>query len=184
MTMNLPESASEPSPPHHAHPANPSLAQSDIERLRPMRFEDLDAVMAVEHTLYTHPWSRLNFADSLSAEQSGAGYRTWVMKRGEDLVGYFVLMVAVDEVYLLNLSVARPFQRQGYANLLIDMVCQLARQGRATSLLLEVRPSNVPAQALYRKRDFRQIGVRRNYYPKGDIDPDHPEDALVMKLPL
>lgn len=182
--MNLSESGSESSPAHRGHPTNPPVVQIGTERLAPMRFEDLDAVMAVERTLYTHPWSRLNFADSISAEQSGAGYSTWVMKRNDDLIGYFVLMVAVDEAHLLNLSVARPFQRQGFANLLIGMACQLARQARATGLLLEVRPSNAPAQALYSKLGFQKIGVRRNYYPKGDIDSTHPEDALVMKLTL
>lgn len=181
--MSLPDSGSEPSPPHRARaPNRDSIAQIDTERLAPMRFEDLDAVMAVERTLYTHPWSRLNFADSISAEQSGAGYSTWVMKRNDALIGYFVLLVAVDEAHLLNLSVARPFQRQGFANLLIDMACQLARQARATGLLLEVRPSNTAALALYNKLGFLQIGLRRNYYPKGDIDSHHPEDALVMRL--
>jgi len=149
------------------------------ERLAPMGGEDLDAVMAVERTLYTHPWTRVNFADSLKA-----GYSAWVMKHDDALIGYFVLMVAVDEGHLLNLSVARPFQRQGYAGALIDMACQVARQHRANCLYLEVRPSNAPAQALYRKRGFEQVGIRRGYYPQGDIDRTRPEDALVMKLPL
>lgn len=149
------------------------------EQILPMRESDLDAVAALEETLYVHPWTRRNFADSLEA-----GYLMRVLRRGAELAGYFILMIGVDEGHLLNISVARPWQRHGYGSLLIDHACELCRQRAATRLLLEVRPSNLAAQSLYRRRGFREIGVRRGYYPKGDIDRFRREDALVMALAL
>jgi len=149
------------------------------EQILPMQESDLDGVAALEQTLYVHPWTRRNFADSLEA-----GYQMHVLRRDAELCGYYILMAGVDEGHLLNISVARPWQRHGFGSLLIDHACELCRQRHATQLLLEVRPSNVTAQSLYRRRGFRQIGVRRGYYPKGDLDPFRREDALVMVLAL
>ena len=140
---------------------------------------DLDDIATLEQTLYVHPWTRGNFADSLIS-----GYPMRVLRRDGELIAYFVLMVSVDEGHLLNISVARPWQRHGYGGLLIDEACAICRARGANRLLLEVRPSNRPAQALYRRRGFLEIGVRRGYYPKGDIDHSRREDALVMGLAL
>jgi len=147
-----------------------------------MSVADLDEVAALEITLYSHPWTRTNFADSLKA-----GYAGWVLKPEESsvpLLGYCVLMHAVDELHLLNLSVSQLYQGRGYARVLIDQVRSTGREMGATCVILEVRPSNQRAVELYARSGFRQIGVRRGYYPRGDIDVTRPEDALVMQLDL
>jgi len=151
-------------------------------RILPMNVVDLDAVAQLELTLYSHPWTRTNFADSLKA-----GYAGWVLTPEESsipLLGYCVLMHAVDELHLLNLSVSQPYQGRGYGRILIDQVRATGREMRATCVILEVRPSNQRALDLYARYGFRQIGVRRGYYPRGDIDVTLPEDALVMQLDL
>ena len=152
-----------------------SAVLKDFPRLAPMREADLDEVVAVERTIYTHPWTRINFADSI---RSGYECRTWRLE-GE-LIGYFVLLAAAGEAHLLNLSVAAAHQRSGHGrNLLIEAVA-LARSLGATSLFLEVRPSNDAAQALYASHGFRKVAVRRGYYPAHAGR----EDALVLNLPL
>lgn len=140
-----------------------------------MRPEDLDAVMAIESTIYTHPWSNGNFADSLRA-----GYQCRTLWLADTLIGYFVVMVAAGEAHLLNLSVAAAHQRRGYGSLLLREAVAIARRGGARSLFLEVRPSNLGAQALYTRFGFQQIGVRRGYYPAHHGR----EDALVLALSL
>jgi hypothetical protein len=67
--------------------------------LRPMRSADFEQVLAIERTIYTHPWTLGNFRDSLQA-----GYSCWVMERDGAMVGYGVLMIGVAEAHLLNLS--------------------------------------------------------------------------------
>ncbi len=140
-----------------------------------MREPDLGAVMAVESTIYSHPWTRGNFADSLRA-----GYECFVLRSGVQLLGYFVLMVAAGEAHLLNLSIAAEHQRAGHGSRLLGEAMALARKLGARSLFLEVRPSNRGAQALYTRFGFRKVAVRRGYYPA------HPgrEDALVLTLTL
>jgi ribosomal-protein-alanine N-acetyltransferase len=143
--------------------------------LAPMREADLDEVMAVENAIYSHPWTRGNFADSLRA-----GYlcRTW--RLGEALLGYFVLMSAAGEAHLLNLSVAPGSQRRGHGAALLREAAALARRERAQHLFLEVRPSNTAAQSLYTRFGFRKVAVRRGYYPARSGR----EDALVLTLAL
>ena len=143
--------------------------------LAPMREDDLPEVMAIEDAIYSHPWTRGNFADSLVA---GYECRTWRMN--PDLLGYFVLMVAAGEAHLLNLSVAPAYQRRGHGATLLREASAIARARGARGIFLEVRPSNAGAQALYTRFGFRKVAVRRGYYPAHSGR----EDALVLSLAL
>lgn len=152
-----------------------SAVLKDVPLLGAMREEDLDEVMRIESAIYTHPWTSGNFGDSLRA---GYACRTW--RLGKALVGYFVLMVGAGEGHLLNLSIAGAYQRSGHGSTLLREAAGLGTRLGAKSLFLEVRPSNLAAQALYRRFGFRKIAVRRDYYPAHTGR----EDALVLTLPL
>jgi ribosomal-protein-alanine N-acetyltransferase len=145
-----------------------------------MRERDLEEVMAIESAIYSHPWTRGNFADSLRAGYECRVLRLRGERVGEDLIGYFVLMVAAGEAHLLNLSIAAARQRAGHGSGLLREAMALARNLGANSLFLEVRPSNRAAQALYTRFGFRKIALRRGYYPAHAGR----EDALVLTLPL
>ena len=152
-----------------------SAVLKDVPELAPMREADLDELMAIESAIYSHPWTRGNFADSM---QAGYACRTW--RLGSELVGYFVLMVAVGEAHLLNLSIAERRQRSGHGSTLLREAASLARKLGARNLFLEVRPSNLGAQALYKRFGFRKVAIRRDYYPA----QSGREDAIVLTLPL
>ena len=152
-----------------------SAVLKDVPRLAPMAERDLDEVMAIENAIYSHPWTRGNFADSLRA-----GYECRVLRLGPELVGYFILLLAAAEAHLLNLSVAAARQRAGYGSWLLAQAADAAAKLGARSLFLEVRPSNRGAQALYTRFGFRRIAVRRGYYPA----LTGREDALVLALDL
>jgi [ribosomal protein S18]-alanine N-acetyltransferase len=152
-----------------------SAVLKDAPSLLPMRESDLVEVLAIERAIYSHPWTRGNFADSLAA-----GYDCRCLRFGEELVGYFVLMIAAQEAHLLNLSIAAAHQRRGHGSGLLRDAADLARRLGARSIFLEVRPSNRGAQALYTRFGFRKIGTRRGYYPASAGR----EDALVLTLPL
>ena len=144
--------------------------------LLPMSEAWLDAVTAIEKQAYTHPWSRGNFADSVIA-----GYRACVLTRGHELLGYCVLMKGMDETHLLNITVAPSQQGQGLARLMLDeLVAWSVLQG-AQWLWLEVRVSNGRARRIYERYGFKEVGVRRNYYP---LSAFKREDAVVMSLSL
>jgi ribosomal-protein-alanine N-acetyltransferase len=151
-------------------------AQLDlIPRYRRMTVADLDAVMAIEGAIYPYPWTRGNFSDAL-----GAGYHCWMVECGREAVGYTVVMVAAGEAHLLNLSVAGAWQRRGVGRELLNYVLKLVRDNGAGIVILEVRPSNRAAIALYSAAGFAEIALRRGYYPAGSGR----EDAIVLQFEL
>jgi ribosomal-protein-alanine N-acetyltransferase len=90
-------------------------------------------------------------------------------------------MSGVDEVHLLNITVAPAYQRQGWAMVMLDALAIWARGQRAGWLWLEVRSGNLRALQIYEAHGFRRVGLRKAYYPAGH---GQREDALVMSLKL
>ncbi len=142
---------------------------------RPMRATDLPLVARLEKELYAFPWSVGNFRDSLNA-----GYDCWTACQGEAVVGYAVLMVALDEAHLLNIAVDASWQHQGIGRAFLGHMIAVARRANCGIVYLEVRPSNVAARHLYRSMGFQQIAIRPSYYPT----PAGREDALFLGLTL
>lgn len=144
-------------------------------QLRPMQMHDLDNIMQIEPTIYSYPWTRGNFSDSLSN-----GYSGWVLEQNGEMIGYSLLMMIMDEAHLLNLSVAKHRQKQGLGRYLLEHMCKIAKTHKALNMFLEVRPSNISAIALYENMGFCEMAVRRGYYPA----KDGREDAVLMGLAL
>jgi ribosomal-protein-alanine N-acetyltransferase len=143
--------------------------------LRPMREQDLDAVLAIEQRAYPFPWTRGIFRDCLHAD-----YPAWVLEQGGGIIGYGVLSIAADEAHVLNVCTVPEAQGRGHGRRLLRALLQLARGRGARRIFLEVRPSNAAAIALYRSEGFNEIGRRSRYYPAHEGR----EDALVMAMEL
>ena len=142
----------------------------------PLSEARLAAVVAIEEQAYEHPWTRGNFMDSVRA-----GYQAQLLVAGQQLLGYFVAMKGVDEVHLLNLTVAPDNQGQGWGRVMLDALAQWSRGQGAQWLWLEVRASNQRAQLIYTSHGYRKVGERKAYYPAGQ---GKREDAVVMSLKL
>lgn len=157
---------------HQSLPAAPSSL-----RLARMQLDDLPEVLTIENDVYPYPWTRGNFLDSLYSR-----YETWTLREASGaLAGYFLLMPAVDEAHLLNISVRRDLHGHGLGRLLLDKVTAIAKEKGMKSVLLEVRPSNRRALNVYQRYGFVQIGVRKGYYPAAG---NAREDAIVMRFML
>lgn len=142
-----------------------------------MRVQDVEEVVRVENDAYPFPWTRGNFLDSLANR-----YEAWLLREADGrLAGYFLLMHAVDDVHLLNITVRPDLQGQGIGRRLLEKVGTLAAAAGIDQVLLEVRPSNQHALAVYRHAGFEMIGVRKKYYPAAG---NTREDAIVMRLKL
>ncbi len=162
-----------------ALPVAPPTATLDLReaRLQPMRVGALAQVMAIENAVYPWPWSEGNIADSVRA-----GYQCLQLVGGEsELMGYYIAMQGVEEVHLLNITVAPAHLRQGWARVMLDALALWARSVQAQWLWLEVRVGNARAIRVYEQYGFRRVGQRKNYYPAGDSQR---EDAIVMSYKL
>lgn len=151
--------------------------ETDEHRLLPMTTGRLDAVMAIENEVYEFPWSRGNFVDSIAA-----GYHALLLCSGTDeVLGYCVAMRGVDELHLLNITVAATQRRRGHARRMLAELLALGGRYGLRQLWLEVRVSNAPALATYRRLGFASVGLRAGYYP---ATHGRRENAIVMTLPI
>lgn len=152
-----------------------AVARPAVVLTRPMREPDLARVMAIERGAYHFPWSEAIFRDCLQV-----GYCCWVLEGGQQVEAFGIMQVAVGEAHVLNLCVARERHGRGLGRAMLRCLLDVARDHGAESMLLEVRPSNAPALALYRSEGFRTVGTRRAYYPSSTGR----EDAFILSRTL
>jgi ribosomal-protein-alanine N-acetyltransferase len=146
-----------------------TTAYASRVRIDAMTEADVGAVVAIDSSA-THaqlaeeivrPWSRI-----------------WVAREDDGApLAFLLLWHVVDELHLLNIATRADRRRGGIGRALMETMLAYGREHDARHVFLEVRRSNAPAIALYRKLGFEQLGVRARYYPDG-------EDALEMVLRL
>jgi ribosomal-protein-alanine N-acetyltransferase len=156
--------------------AQPSEDTRNRVTLAPMTQDHLDAVMAIEQTAYSHPWTRGNFRDSLNPL-----FEAQCLGLDGELLGYFLAMRGFEEMHLLNITVAPARQGQGWGHMMLDALSLLSRHAQAQWLWLEVRQSNLRALKVYERYGFKQVSIRKDYYPAGRQQREH---AVVMSLKL
>jgi len=141
-----------------------------------MRAEDLPAVLAIEVVSFPSPWTAALFLQELDVPFS----RLILARQGGptgSLVGYAVRWIVADEVHVMNVATAPGHRRQGIATALLGEVEREAAALGMASMTLEVRRTNAAARGLYAAHGFVEVGMRRDYYGRG-------EDALIMRRRL
>ncbi|MBC3936540.1 ribosomal protein S18-alanine N-acetyltransferase [Undibacterium sp. CY7W] len=135
---------------------------------------DVDSLLPIEEHLHPHPWTRGNFTDSFTS-----GYDAFCLRDTDaNIIAYCVVMEVVDELHLLNITVASAYQGRGLARQMLDHIFSHAVQAGMGSVLLEVRVSNLRAIHVYQQAGFVEIGRRKAYYP---AQQNTREDAIVMR---
>jgi [ribosomal protein S18]-alanine N-acetyltransferase len=135
---------------------------------------DLEAVLAIEHAVFSDAWS----ADSFAPEFDDPYAWFSVYEMGEAIVGYVVARIVAGQAEIANIAVDPSAQRRGIGGHLLDAAIVAASSADCEAVWLEVRPSNPAAQCLYASRGFEVIGRRPGYYRLPV------EDALVMRRDL
>jgi ribosomal-protein-alanine N-acetyltransferase len=146
------------------------LADLHVE-LVTMKRRHLRSVLRIEAQVYPRPWTLGLFLSELSLRPSRVYL---VAKVHGTVVGFAGLMVTVDEGHVTTIAVDPAWHRRGIGARLLVALARAAVARGCRGLTLEVRMSNEPAQAMYRRFGFAPAGVRKGYYPETG------EDALVM----
>jgi ribosomal-protein-alanine acetyltransferase len=140
--------------------------------VRPFEARDVAAVAALEAASFSQPWSAETFARMVG--QGSTVVR--VVEREGEIIGYGILLLAIDEAEVANIAIRRDLRGCGFGACLLDAMLEHARSCGVTRVVLEVRESNEAALSLYASRGFETIGRRAGYY-------DAPrEDARVLAL--
>lgn len=144
-------------------------------RYRAMEPEDLASVICVEIAGYQQPWSIGIFRDCLRS-----GYCCKLALLDGQVLGHYVMSVAVGEAHLLNICIHPDHQGRGFGRKLLHHALRVAREKGADTVFLEVRISNNVARGLYESEGFNEFGQRFDYYPA----EEGREDALVFAKSL
>ena len=138
--------------------------------IRSARVDDLAFMAAIEHAVFTDPWSLA----ALGATLEGTATQVLVAEVDGGVAGYVIVQVVVDEAEIQNLAVAPGHRRQGIATALVLRAIERAVAWGAVRVFLEVRESNEAARRLYARLGFDQVARRRGYYRRPR------EDAIVL----
>lgn len=136
-----------------------------------MKEEHIDEVLTVEETCFHIPWTRSDFQREIN-ENKMAIYRVAVINGR--IVGYAGMWHVVNEGQITNIAVLPEYRRYGIGNAIMEELIRIAQDYQMIGITLEVKISNLPAQKLYTKFDFKPEGFRKNYYK------DTNEDAIIM----
>jgi len=141
--------------------------------IRKMKLDDLEQVIAIDQASFSLPWPERSFRFEITDNPAS---RCWVAEQDGRVVGVLVLWFIVDEAHIATIATHPGFRRQGIAKQLMDHALISAVDEGAISAFLEVRASNLVAQAMYRQYGFVETGRRPRYYK------DNNEDAILMYL--
>lgn len=142
--------------------------------IEPMTPGHLAAVLAIERASFPSAWT----ADSYLRELRNPNGRYFVAQVGGQVAGYAGMWVVADEAHISTIAVHPDQRRRGLGTRLLAHLVAVAEDLQARQIILEVRWSNLAAQALYVKLGFRPIALRPRYYA------DTGEDGVVMRKTL
>lgn len=144
---------------------------SDEVKVRLMREEDIERILAVEQASFTTPWTRDAFTNEIT--KNHFAYYV-VAQLNDEIVGYCGVWIIIDEAHITNIAVHPDYRGLKIGQSLMESIIGLAIVQGAVRMTLEVRESNTVAQSLYKKLGFVVTGKRKGYYT------DNQEDALIM----
>ena len=141
--------------------------------IRRMTVEDVPAVAELDRISFSLPWTERSFHFEVSSNPAS---RCWVAEQGGQIIGVVVAWLLLDEVHIATIATHPESRRQGIAQALLAHILKLGAKDGALSSFLEVRASNLAAQAMYHKFGYEETGRRLRYYK------DNGEDAILMTL--
>ena len=121
---------------------------------------DIDAIAALESSIFSVPWSVRSVHDAFCEERTDV----LIAEKEGQFVGYCIVYSVLDEAEIARIAVDPSCRRQGVGHELLDQVQKICQENSISHLMLEVRESNEAARAFYRTYGFGVDGIRKNYY--------------------
>ncbi|MCX6359007.1 MAG: ribosomal protein S18-alanine N-acetyltransferase [Armatimonadetes bacterium] len=142
-----------------------------VASIRPMHYEHVDAVVAIDQASYPTPWTDQAYRTELRNRSA-----VYLVAEGWDgrVLGYAGMWIVADEMHVTTVAVDPGLRRMGIARRLLIALCREGMERGAGRMTLEVRSRNSAAIALYEQLGFERQGRRRGYYQ------DTGDDAIIM----
>lgn len=147
-------------------------------RIRAMELRDVPRVWEIDVASFTLPWPERSYRYEILENPSSHPYVVEVSQDGGSpvIAGMMVMWFILDEAHIGTIAIDKPYRRLGLGRILLAETLLDACNKGIQIAYLEVRRSNLAAQAMYNRFGFQITGVRARYYK------DNGEDALLMTL--
>ena len=163
--------------------------------IRKMKPSDVEQVAEIEAQCFSMPWSEKGFLDSIAREDTiflvaelDKEPETKLLDisleeekqatTGDRIAGYIGMYTSFDEGEITNVAVSFECRNQGIGNHLVTAMQTIAKEKNLERIVLEVRSTNEPALSLYKRKGFKELGIRKNFYEKPT------EDAIIMSCEI
>ncbi len=146
------------------------MTQRNNGQILPLLPRHISQIARIEQLCFSDPWSEALLESELEAPLA----RYFIYEEDGQVLGYIGTRMIFDTCEIANVAVDPAHRRKGIAQTLYRALETECRQKGILQLDLEVRESNVGAQAFYRVCGFDVAGKRRNYYESPR------EDAILM----
>ncbi|MCD8028721.1 MAG: ribosomal protein S18-alanine N-acetyltransferase [Erysipelotrichaceae bacterium] len=139
--------------------------------LRFMEINDLKRIIELEKQLFIdESWSEKDFLYEMNENDFSFNY---VLEENHQIIGYVGLWLLYEQAQIITIGVDKAYQNSGYGSYMMEKMIDLSRYHGCSHMSLEVRVSNIPAIALYKRYGFEIEAIRKNYYRNY-------EDAYLM----
>ena len=140
----------------------------------PAQLNHLDDIVSIEKSAFNKPWTKNQFMNDIQSELDS---ENWVYVIDELVAGYIFGWIIQGEFHLNNIAVHPEYLRRSIGKNLIQHIIARVIFRNVGIILLEVSAENIPARECYQSLGFNQMGIRKDYYSKGD-------DAILYNLEL
>ena len=140
----------------------------------PAQLHHLNDIIFIEKSAFNQPWTKNQFMNDIQSELDS---ENWVYVINELVAGYIFGWIIQGEFHLNNIAVHPEYLRRSIGKNLIQHIIARVILRNVGVILLEVSAENIPARKCYQSLGFNQMGIRKNYYSKGD-------DAILYNLEL
>lgn len=163
-----------------------TMTTNQKQTIRKILPSDIPSIASIESQVHAHPWTEGMFQDCLNADfesnaDSNSSYEGFILENNKISCAYLITQTILDECHILTIGVKKEYQHQGYATQLLQYLFEKKKKA-CRRVLLEVRESNLVAICLYKKLEFQQIALRKNYY-SDNLKNQH-ENALILEKKL
>lgn len=128
-----------------------------------MEIKDADSVYRIENQAFFEPWSKKSLIKDLVSNSFLSHY---VYEYEGRIVGFYIASHVLDEVEIFTIAVDSAYRNMGIGKAMLDHLIDISKKRNDKEIYLEVSTRNIAAINLYRKFDFKIIGIRKNYYQK------------------
>ena len=140
----------------------------------PAQLHHLNDIIFIEKSAFNQPWTKNQFMNDIQSELDS---ENWVYVIDELVAGYIFGWIIQGEFHLNNIAVHPEYFRRSIGKNLIQHIIARVILRNVGVILLEVSAENIPARKCYQSLGFNQMGIRKDYYSKGD-------DAILYILEL